>query len=939
MNKFIKRTVKLAVALSMMISSINVIPVTAADILYEKKEVQTIAKGLTYEKSRRLYTAGWMDVYVLTVDAKENDLALEVIESINGLGVKETVDKMAKDNDVIAAVNGDFFGSGAKLSSMGQVAGEGQMIAAQNYYNSSENKYAGLFVDNDGLPFIDFVKSSIGFYGPGNISIELGAKNKVTDFSKPVYFDTSVIKDTASLDKTFTKLSKIVVEDGIITSISSQGETVKVPENGYIIAVPSSHIESVLSKFSVGMNVSFAENEKFAFRENKDIASVKVGISGGGELLRNGDNVATGLIIGENARNPRTLLGVNKDKSKVYIVCIDGRKNGIGATHREAADIMKEYGAYDAIHLDGGGSTTMVVQEEGKSSTAVVNVPSEGSLRSVANGIGIKAVGQAGVPNFIKPYIAEEDENYLFKDFASTINIRLYDGTMKEMKPDLSKLQFSSTLAGEWSANKFTPSQEGKGKITVTYGEVSGSMDISVLKGVAALQATADAYALGVGESTNINAVLLNKDGYSLDVDKSRITFSVDNANIGSIENGRFIAKAEGEAIITAMGYDVSSSIKISVGKKHIAINSFEGNRSINMAYYPTDLGITGSSSIASGVSIDGNSSLKIDYGFKPKMTTTQSVYAGFDSKPIVLPANSSDFMLWYKGDGSQYLLKASFKDADGKIADVILAQSLADTNWQQAKVQIPTDLTTPVKLDKIYISSLNTDENSKLTGSIYIDNLVVYAPISMGSGARGNVNDYMNMDVDNLTGSYNTASIFGYSSGITSDKGNTIINEMKKNADVLAFIGQFGVNNASGLPSVTWDNKYNTQDNNNFSFISLGISNGSMTSANKDQWRYLKDYAQSLSKKNVIILMDSYLFTGIKDYRERDAIHDILKTAVREHDKNVIVVSSAGETSFCEVKDGVRYINLAGARGNNLSFLKIRANEKEMYYDIKDIK
>ena len=36
------------------------------------------------------------------------------------------------------------------------------------------------------------------------------------------------------------------------------------------------------------------------------------------------------------------MVGVSKDKSKIYIVCIDGRKNGIGATHAEAAKIMKD---------------------------------------------------------------------------------------------------------------------------------------------------------------------------------------------------------------------------------------------------------------------------------------------------------------------------------------------------------------------------------------------------------------------------------------------------------------------------------------------------------------------------------------------------------------------------------------------------------------------
>ena len=86
--------------------------------------------------------------------------------------------KLATDNNVIAAVNGDFFGSGNPMSSMGQVAKDGEMVAAQNYYNGSENKYAGLYIDSEGVPFIDYVKSTMGFYGAGGVSLLWGLKTK-----------------------------------------------------------------------------------------------------------------------------------------------------------------------------------------------------------------------------------------------------------------------------------------------------------------------------------------------------------------------------------------------------------------------------------------------------------------------------------------------------------------------------------------------------------------------------------------------------------------------------------------------------------------------------------------------------------------------------------------------------------------------------------------
>ncbi len=50
---------------------------------------------------------------------------------------------------------------------------------------------------------------------------------------------------------------------------------------------------------------------------------------------------------------------------------------------------LKIQGAYNAINLDGGGSTTMAIKPVDEQVTKVVNKPSEGGERRVVNGVGV----------------------------------------------------------------------------------------------------------------------------------------------------------------------------------------------------------------------------------------------------------------------------------------------------------------------------------------------------------------------------------------------------------------------------------------------------------------------------------------------------------------------------------------------------------------------
>jgi exopolysaccharide biosynthesis protein len=66
----------------------------------------------------------------------------------------------------------------------------------------------------------------------------------------------------------------------------------------------------------------------------------------------------------------------------VVIATIDGRRTtSVGATLVEAAKVAQALGMQDSMNLDGGGSTTMVVNG------ALANVPSGSSERAVGDAL------------------------------------------------------------------------------------------------------------------------------------------------------------------------------------------------------------------------------------------------------------------------------------------------------------------------------------------------------------------------------------------------------------------------------------------------------------------------------------------------------------------------------------------------------------------------
>ena len=92
--------------------------------------------------------------------------------------------------------------------------------------------------------------------------------------------------------------------------------------------------------------------------EHEPAVALYNALSGKTRLVKDGKNVAGN----DPAIHPRTGIGIKSD-GKLLLFTVDGREKGrsLGMKFNEMADAMIHFGARDAISLDGGGSTTFVM--------------------------------------------------------------------------------------------------------------------------------------------------------------------------------------------------------------------------------------------------------------------------------------------------------------------------------------------------------------------------------------------------------------------------------------------------------------------------------------------------------------------------------------------------------------------------------------------------
>jgi hypothetical protein len=76
-------------------------------------------------------------------------------------------------------------------------------------------------------------------------------------------------------------------------------------------------------------------------------------------------------------RKPRTVIGLSRSNKTLVFFTVDGAGGSAGMTCGQVADLLvSEYGVYNALNLDGGGSTTLAMEDPKTHAGKIINVSS-----------------------------------------------------------------------------------------------------------------------------------------------------------------------------------------------------------------------------------------------------------------------------------------------------------------------------------------------------------------------------------------------------------------------------------------------------------------------------------------------------------------------------------------------------------------------------------
>ena len=161
-----------------------------------------------------------------------------------------------------------------------------------------------------------------------------------------------------------------------IRSRHARTPTAPIPRHGVVLSYGGDPAAPPLSTLAAGASVRLVERwipasgrHADEWRDADDV------VNGAGVLIRDGKVAAWSaerLTPSFLARHPRTIVGVDR-AGDVWLATIDGRQPGysVGMTLEETQRFALALGLTEALNLDGGGSTTMVIRGD------VVNRPSD----------------------------------------------------------------------------------------------------------------------------------------------------------------------------------------------------------------------------------------------------------------------------------------------------------------------------------------------------------------------------------------------------------------------------------------------------------------------------------------------------------------------------------------------------------------------------------
>ncbi len=398
------------------------------DDLYSKKLNYTIItekklyNGLKYKKLMIGTKKVKICAHIIEYNLNSKDLVFNIVKPLNTISENQRLHEMVSEFDstnhlkTLAAINGSFW-QGGSLYPIGPLIIDNEVVNVNRY-----KKWSSIFFDEKDTPFLDTFELK-GTYIYKNSCYYLESINKRLDTNGIVLynrfagdsvpyvnhkkiddymtdairewnslkmmsdssedfeqvFDTNKVREERyisdkklkkeiGLTKLFLKeIDKPMVNKPIRYIVSGiTHDLAKVPENGSILSFGKNTVKELIPNYNdtITLEINTNINQEFQYKK---------GLSGTPRIVRNGIGNHEANIEGSKAKRfiskglSRTAIGFSKDKTKLYMVAVEPSVRSAkikGATLSEIAWIMETIGCYNALNLDGGGSTIMLMDNK-----------------------------------------------------------------------------------------------------------------------------------------------------------------------------------------------------------------------------------------------------------------------------------------------------------------------------------------------------------------------------------------------------------------------------------------------------------------------------------------------------------------------------------------------------------------------------------------------
>ena len=916
--------------------SLSFIPFVHADwtnIAYQESNSEYIAKGVKYEQVLKFSDQGWLNINVLRADLRERDNSLQLLTHKNGVGTKGKLSELVGQNEnVIGAINGDFFNMNT-AETLGPMVKNGELLSTPFYL---PDRMATFNVSSGGNPFINYwTTPELDFNNKSRPSmLKFMAINKNSGNSETaILFNSAWGERTPAAPKNTSALEVIVENDEIRDMVYTTNGSI-IPKDGYIIWATGSFAEHLQAYFQAGDQVELAVSTTADFND------IALTLGGGATIVKNG-SVPSTFVHNITGNHPRTAIGITRDNNEIIFVTIDGRTSSFpGVSQKELGEIMISLGAYEAINLDGGGSTEMILRPQGDPSNKIVNTLSGGVERNLMNGIGI--VNTSPKTDIVQGIKLDAVDKSVFVNTTRQINLKAYDQNFNPMVVNYGQVKWSvSGIQGSFEGNLFRPSTPGKGFITAQYNGTTATMEVRALNTPSVLTLNPSTLTINTNSSRKIDVLGVDSEGYKAVINFRDLKLDIPGS-LGRVDDtGSFVSSSQsGTGVIHASLGSLTTSLPVVVGVKETIIDGFEA---MNASYLSYPAEVTGSYELAS-ISKSGKSSGKLSFDFTTT-DATRAAYMVYPNGGLSFTQRPSKLGMWvYGGESGSHWIRAKIVGNDGTAQTLDLSATIDWTGWKYLEVNVPTTLQAPIKLERIYV--VETDPTVKSRGSIYIDDLTAFYPASSpeaiastqlvdarevksvlkgdqafrftAHGAITNIDTLLdNLAVQKLTQIANneaTVSVF------TSAMDASVKDQLK--TTIIQANGGYGV----------------TQHKDSL-FIQLDNSKGGLRETNFAQWSWFIKTLENTNAKSVFVLLPNAL--SFTDKLEEKLFKDTLKKLKETKATDLWVLHGGPADGKVVLDEGIRYVGLQAYPQHNdidvfnLKYMMFTVNGDQVTYEI----